>query len=145
MKMRIQPNEIEIPSDDPFRHDLLARKKPGEILTNLVDNLDGPCVLAVDAAWGAGKTTFVKMWAQYLQSKGFPVVEFNAWETDFSEDPFAALSSDLTKGLSKYTDNGIGGSDQRCERGRTATCYLDCTEYYSPWNRRVRGTFPNRM
>ncbi len=105
--MRIQPNEIEIPSDDPFRHDLLARKKPGEILTNLVDNIDGPCVLAVDAAWGAGKTTFIKMWAKYLRSKGFPVVEFNAWETDFSEDPFAALSSDLTKGLDKYTDYDI--------------------------------------
>ena len=108
MKMRIQPSEIEIPSDDPFRHDLLERKKPGEILTNLIDNIDGPCVLAVDAAWGAGKTTFIKMWAQYLQSKGFPAVEFNAWETDFSEDPFAALSSDLTKGLDKYTDYGIG-------------------------------------
>lgn len=105
--MRIQPSEIEIPTDDPFRHDQLVRKKPVEILTNLVDNIDGPCVLAVDAAWGEGKTTFIKMWAKYLDGEGFPVVEFNAWETDFSDDPFAALSSDLTKGLGKYTDNGI--------------------------------------
>ena len=106
--MRIQPSEIEITSENPFRHDLLERKKSVEILTNLVDNLEGPCVLAVDAAWGAGKTTFIKMWAKHLRSKEFPVVEFNAWKTDFSEDPFAALSSDLIKGLDEYTDNGIG-------------------------------------
>ena len=109
MTTRIQPSEIEIPPGDPFKNDLLERKQPAEILTNLVANIEGPCVLAVDAAWGAGKTTFTKMWSQYLRNKEFPVIEFNAWETDFSEDPFAALCSDLIKGLGRYTDNGIGG------------------------------------
>ena len=104
MKIRIQPREIEVPRDDPFRHDLLGRKEPVEILTQLVGGFEGPCVLAIDAAWGTGKTTFFRMWAQHLRNGGFPVVEFNAWENDFSGEPFVALSTELTEHLDKYAD-----------------------------------------
>ena len=103
MKIRIQPSEIDVPKDNPFRYDLLGRKEPVEILTHLVGELEGPCVLALDAAWGAGKTTFLRIWAQHLRIEGFPVVEFNAWETDFSGEPFIALSTELTEGLDEYT------------------------------------------
>ena len=105
MGIRIRPAEVEIPDDCPFQNDLLDRKKPAEVLTQLVDGIDGPCVLAIDAPWGAGKTTFLKMWSQHLRNKGFPVVEFNAWETDYAEDPFVALASELEKGL-KALDDG---------------------------------------
>lgn len=107
MRIPIQPSEIEVPEDDPFKYDQLGRKKPAEILTHLVGSVQGPCVLAVDAPWGTGKTTFLKMWSQYLRQdkQGFPVIGFNAWETDFSGNPFQALSSELTSGLEKYTDN----------------------------------------
>ena len=107
MGIRIQPQEIEVPEDDPFKYDLLNRKEPVEILTHLVGSIEGPCVLAVDAAWGTGKTTFLRIWAQYLRNQGFPIIEFNAWETDFTEDPFVALSSELTDGLSEYTDDPL--------------------------------------
>ena len=107
MGIRIQRQEIEVPKDDPFKNDLLDRKEPVEILTHLVGSIEGPCVLAVDAAWGTGKTTFLRIWAQHLRNEGFPVIEFNAWETDFTEDPFVALSSELTDGLSEYTDDPL--------------------------------------
>ena len=94
----------EVPEDDPFKNDLLGRKEPAEVLTHLVDNFEGPCVLAVDAAWGTGKTTFIRMWSQHLRNQGFPVVKFNAWETDFSGDPFVALATELTEGLRPYGD-----------------------------------------
>ena len=100
--IRIQPRDIDIPPDDPFKNDLLGREEPVGVLTQLFENVDGPCVLAVDAAWGAGKTTFVKMWAQYLRNQRFPVVEFNAWETDSSADPLVALSGELTQSLVAY-------------------------------------------
>ena len=107
MGIRIQPREIDVPENDPFKNDLLGRKEPVEVLTHLVGSLEGPCVLAVDAAWGNGKTTFLRIWAQYLRNRGFPVVEFNAWETDFSGDPFVALSTELTEGLRAYTDETL--------------------------------------
>ena len=99
MSIRVQPLEIEIPEDDPFRYDLLDRREAVDTLTHLVGNLEGPCVLAVDAAWGFGKTTFFRMWSQHLRNQGFPAVVFNAWETDFSEDPFLTLSRELTESL----------------------------------------------
>ena len=107
MGIRIQPREIEVPADDPFKNDLLDRRESVEVLTHLVRSFEGPCVLAVDAAWGNGKTTFLRIWAQYLRNEGFPVVEFNAWETDFSEDPFVALSTELTEGLQEYADDPL--------------------------------------
>lgn len=99
MGIRIQPREIDIPEGDPFRNDLLSRKEPAEVLTHLVGSIEGPCVLAVDAPWGAGKTTFLHLWARHLRNNGFPVVDFNAWQTDHSGDPFIALSSELMEGL----------------------------------------------
>ena len=106
-KIRLQPSEICVPADDPFKHDLLNRKESVEVLTRLVSTLEGPCVLAIDAAWGNGKTTFLRIWEQYLRCQEFPVVKFNAWETDFSEDPFVALSTELTSGLQEHADQSI--------------------------------------
>lgn len=103
MGFRIQPKDIEIPHRDPFKHDRLGRTEPAQILTRILKSVDGPCVLAVDAPWGAGKTTFLGMLAQHLRNQEFPVVEFNAWETEFTSDPFLALSEELTNGVREYT------------------------------------------
>lgn len=99
MGIRIQPHEVEIVEKEPFEHDKLDRDKPIKILTDLAGTFEGPCVLSLDAPWGAGKTTFLRLWKGYLQNKNFPVVLFNAWETDFSEDPLLALSTELTQFL----------------------------------------------
>lgn len=103
MKIRIQPREVDTSNNDPFQEDQLGRKKTAEILAQLVSSIEGQCVLAIDAPWGAGKTTFLKMWTKYLRDeRNFSVIEFNAWETDFSADPFVTLSSELTNGLEEY-------------------------------------------
>ena len=99
MSIRLQPEDIDIPKDNPFLNDQLQRQGSIEALTNVLGNLEGPCVIAVDAGWGMGKTTFLRMWAQHLRNKQFPVVEFNAWETDFTWDPFSALWSELAAQL----------------------------------------------
>lgn len=86
---------------DPFENDLLNRKPAAEVLTRLIQSFEGPCVIAVDAAWGNGKTTFLNMWGQSLISYDLPMVNFNAWETDFSGHPFITLSAEITDGLEK--------------------------------------------
>lgn len=108
MAIRFQPREPDICEGDPFKNDLLDRRESVEVLTSIIGTIEGPCVLAVDAAWGAGKTTFLRMWSQYLRNNGFPVTEFNAWETDFAGDPFVALSSEIANGLEKYTEGAQG-------------------------------------
>lgn len=99
IRLPVQPRELKIERENPFGNDLLDRKKPIETLTNVLSNVGSPCILSVDAPWGAGKTTFLSMWEKYLKSQGFAVIEFNAWKTDFSDDPFLALASELTSQL----------------------------------------------
>ena len=99
MPIPLRPEDIEIPPDDPFKNDLLDRRKPAEVLTDVVGSFRGPGVVAIDAAWGTGKTTFLRMWSQKLTNDKFTVVEFNAWDTDFAADPFLALSTEIQKGL----------------------------------------------
>ena len=111
MGVRIRPQEICVPDYDPFDNDLLNWKETVEVLTRLVSAIEGPSVLAVDAAWGNGKSTFIRIWAQYLRNTGFSTVEFNAWETDYSRDPFVALSSELMDGLA-----GNGADDSLAEK-----------------------------
>ena len=108
-KIRAQPVDPEITEENPFQHDLLDRQKMVESLTHLVSSIEGPCVIAVDAPWGAGKTTFLKMWSRHLSKQKFAVVEFNAWETDFSEDPFVALCAELTMVLGEKADDALSG------------------------------------
>ena len=55
MGIRFQPPVVDIQPGDPFKNDLLNRKEMAEILSRVVGNVDGPCVIAVDASWGAGK------------------------------------------------------------------------------------------
>ena len=105
MSQRIQPRELEIPEHNPFANDLLERRESIEVLTHLVGSIEGPCVMAIDAPWGHGKTTFLKIWDEYLRSKEFRTIEFNAWETDFSKDPFVTLSSELVAGFKRYKDD----------------------------------------
>lgn len=98
--MRMRPPPFEVPtSGDPFKYDTLDRKDQVEAVTNLLRNLEGPCVLAVDSAWGSGKTAFLNMLIQNLRNQDFRVAEFNAWNTDFSKDPLIALFSSLEQPL----------------------------------------------
>ena len=115
MVIRIQPRELEIPAEDPFEHDLLGRAGSIKALTNVIGSIEGPCVMAVDAGWGMGKTTFLRMWARHLRNEQFPVVEFNAWETDFAQDPFIALSAEIATGLVSLgsTSGRLGGQRLR--------------------------------
>ena len=115
MGFRIQPPEIEVPDQDPFQYDLLERKDTAEILTYLVSSIEGPCVIAVDAAWGAGKTTFLRLWAQHLRNERFSVVAFNAWETDFCDDPFVSLSTELTDKLRDTMSPSLGEEIKRTQ------------------------------
>lgn len=98
MTFHIQPKELEIPEKEPFKLDLLDREETVKILTQLMGSISGPCVLALDAPWGAGKTTFIRLWHQYLINNGFTVIRFNAWENDFYDDPFVALCAELSAG-----------------------------------------------
>jgi hypothetical protein len=96
--MQIKPNEIDINEADIFANDLLDRQSEIKNLTPIILNVQAPLVLSLDSPWGTGKTTFVRLWQSYLQKElKQSLVYFNAWETDYAEDPLIVLVSELDK------------------------------------------------
>ena len=65
--------------------------------TPIILSVHSPLVLSLDSPWGTGKTTFVKLWRAYLQNEQKQSIYFNAWETDYAEDPLIVLVSELDK------------------------------------------------
>lgn len=93
--------EFEITDKDhPFKDDKLGRQQYAVALTDVVEAYNGGAVIALNGAWGTGKTTFLKMWKQHLENTGFPVVYYNAWEDDICEEPLLSMLREL-KGLNK--------------------------------------------
>ena len=94
--IKSRSQEIEIPEDNPFVNDKLERAHLCSVLTDVVSFYgQSGCVLALNGEWGSGKTTFVKMWRQVLNNNGFKTLYFNAWASDYTEDPLMALIAEL--------------------------------------------------
>jgi hypothetical protein len=98
--------EMEIPADNPFLNDRLGRKQIAENLTLLVQSTNQPFVISVQAPWGWGKTTFIKMWKSHLESLGHVCFYFNAWENDFVEDPLIAFIGEINKAIAEKNSKG---------------------------------------
>ena len=77
--------------------------------------------------WGAGKTTFIRIWAQFLRNQGYPVIEFNAWSTDYSNDPFLALSSEINEGVQKCC-----GSKYKSQINKMTEATVDVIRWVAP-------------
>jgi len=93
--MKIKHHEIEIPEVTPFENCQLEREQYARILTKIVEIYTNGFVLAINNEWGTGKTTFVRMWQQYLKNNEFNTIYFNAWENDFDSNPLVAIMSEL--------------------------------------------------
>jgi len=99
VSMKIFPPALEIADDEGFapEKDLFGRKPLGEGLRNLMGAVSQPIVMALDAQWGAGKTTFLRMWAGELRNAGHPVIFFDAFENDHTSDAFLAISAAIVE------------------------------------------------
>lgn len=89
--------EQSILQDDQeiFRDDKLNREQSIIALTSLIQNTQDLKVLAINAFWGMGKTTFVKMWHSYLEKQNISSLYFSAWESDYSSEPLVAILGEI--------------------------------------------------
>ncbi len=107
MRLTIPP--LNIAEDEGFsKKDIFNRKSFGEALFQLITKIEDEIVLCLDAKWGEGKTTFVKMWRGYLAEKGVKSIYFDAFKNDFIEEPFTALSAEIYS-WAKGVDAPIAG------------------------------------
>jgi len=77
----------------------MERKGIAKFLTTYLDSDSELRVLNINSPWGTGKTFFLVNWREELQQTR-ACVYFNAWENDYSGDPFISLSAALYDQLS---------------------------------------------
>lgn len=80
-----------------YKGDALDRRPDCLFLRRAMSTAKTPCVLAVDAAWGAGKTVFLQMLQEECKAENMPCVYFDAWKADFHNDALPAMIGEIEK------------------------------------------------
>jgi hypothetical protein len=86
---------VQVEKSEPFKGDVLQRKKYADILTAVLAPVTEPFVITINSGFGTGKSTFVRMWRQQLQNAGYTTLFFNAWENDFTEHALISMLGEL--------------------------------------------------
>lgn len=84
--------------DEKTKNDTNFRNEYIEFLNNMIINRkkykrisdNESMVIAIDSAWGTGKTTFINTWMEN-NAMNSTIIKYNAWENDFFEDPFESF------------------------------------------------------
>lgn len=98
----------------PWLDDKLERNVSAEFLTTYLCNRyekrksshgAETIVLALNSDWGFGKTYLLKNWKLQLEELDYPVVYFDAWENDYTDDPLVGFISEVDKALKPRLKN----------------------------------------
>lgn len=95
MKLTVPPLEIDCNEGFSSGKDIFERERFGRNIFNIIENVKDELVIAVDAPWGEGKTTFIKMWRGMLSKEGIESIYFDAFENDYQIDPFLAIAAEI--------------------------------------------------
>lgn len=112
---RVRPSRFSAEPDAPFASDLLGRQRQVENVSALIAGTAGPAMVLVDGAWGTGKTAFLRMCSASLRSRGVEVVEFNAWDSQYTGRPLADLLAVLSRECPKAAAKRFGRLAARVE------------------------------
>lgn len=97
--------EVGFGTDDPFN-----RIGTSKSLSELVERIEDPLVIALDGGWGSGKTWFLKRWvgAHRPENDGrATAVYFDAFAHDFMDDPLIALTGVIGDRLPKREESKV--------------------------------------
>ena len=136
-----------------IEHDTAARNKDLVYTVKLLDTINGPYSVLLDAPWGDGKTFFVRSIEETLKAlnpkikmdneikskldvvtnelddvkTSFLPFYFNAWENDFVDDPLSALFASMALAFKKM------GSTVERSMSSCITAVLDATLALTPF------------
>ena len=81
----------------PFEDDLLGLKPFAETISNIVISTKDPFVFSINSPYGTGKTFFLRRLHCLLEQKGCMCVSYNAWQSDFCDNPLPAIINALER------------------------------------------------
>jgi hypothetical protein len=90
-----------------FDDDLLGRAKVSKTLSDVLERIEDPLVVALDGRWGTGKSYFLKRWvgAHSLENGGRALtLYFDAFAHDYLSDPLVALVGALSERVPKVEE-----------------------------------------
>ncbi|GAA6154457.1 KAP family P-loop NTPase fold protein [Pseudoteredinibacter isoporae] len=120
--MKLIPSPIQITDETGFSEDLdIFNRAPfGESLYQLINNTPGEMVIALDAPWGSGKSTFIRMWIGLLHKKNMQHIYFDAFKNDYKSDPFLAISSEIYELIEEQEGSDSERLNQFLEKSKSA-------------------------
>ena len=121
-KMQIKQHEPEIETNNIWKDDQLEVKKFAARLTSLLQGQTEPLTVALNGAWGSGKTFLLKRWCEDLKKQGHTAIYFNAWEDDHLDDPLVAIIGQL------WLELKGGMFKEACKKVKNASIPLLITE-----------------
>lgn len=108
-------HEVDLYKEGFGDDDLLERASFGESLSNFVEKVEDPLVIAIDGEWGQGKSFFLKRWvgAHTLQNNGkATMVYFDAFAHDYLDDPLIALVGVVTDRITELSQKAKSVSEK---------------------------------
>lgn len=118
--MKFRLDEIEVSEEEPFKNDSLKRQSVVEFVRDLIKQLEGPFVLALDSPWGTGKTTAVRMLRASLKKEGVTSAYFNAWKEDYVSDPLIPMVAAIDE-IKSEDESGAQFGDRMATVRKMAT------------------------
>ncbi len=108
-------HEVDLYKEGFGEDDLLERASFGKSLSNFVEKVEDPLVIAIDGEWGQGKSFFLKRWvgAHTLQNNGkATMVYFDAFAHDYLDDPLIALVGVVTDRITELSKGNKSVSEK---------------------------------
>ena len=84
-----------------WKEDKLDRVRVADHLNSVINNIEQPFLIAINAIYGSGKTFFMKNWHRQMQEEARNVVFFNAWSSELTDDPIVALVAEMKTQIPK--------------------------------------------
>lgn len=114
--LRYRSDEIVVAVERPFENDRLGREPFVKATADLLKAIREPFVIALNAPWGSGKTTTLRLLEPNLTAAGVTTVSFNAWEVDDATDPLVPLVATLHDRLLEIKGYGPRVDSAKVER-----------------------------
>lgn len=100
MKLGIDHHATRVSNESSY---IFGRGRLAQSLNNIFSNTNGGFVLAIDAGWGEGKTSFIYQLIHDLKStKHLIPIYYDAFANDFSSDTFLSIGATIAYEVEKH-------------------------------------------